>query len=91
MCVVPRHEVFNAEVEGDAGMSERLCHAKTTNGLPNNYHEHPVVIKNPSKDVFLVALHMDAVPYSLTNSVVEYYSAGHDYNLKFQLIRKTFL
>ena len=34
MCVVPGHEVFNAAVEGDAGLSERLCHAKTTNGLP---------------------------------------------------------
>ena len=56
MCVVPGHEVFNAEVEGDAGLSERLCHAQTTNGLPKNYHEHPVVKRNPNEDVFPVAL-----------------------------------
>ena len=55
MCVVPGHEVFNAEVEGDAGLSERLCYAKTTNGLPKNYHEHPVVKRNPHEDVFPVA------------------------------------
>ena len=70
MCVGPRHEVFNAEV-GDAGLSERLCHAKTTNGLPKNFHEHPVVKGNPNEDVLLVALYTDAVPYSLTDSVVE--------------------
>ena len=70
MCVVPGHEVFHAEVEGDAGLSERLCHAKTTNGLPKHYHEHPVVKLNPNEDVFPVALNMDAVPYSLTDSVV---------------------
>ena len=52
MCMVPGHEVFNAEVEGDAGLSERLCHAKTTNGLPKNYHEHPVVKRNQHEDVF---------------------------------------
>ena len=49
MCVVPGHKVFNAEVEGDAGLSERLCHAKTINGLPKNYHEHPVVKRNPKR------------------------------------------
>ena len=70
MCVVPGHEVFNAEVEGDAGLSEKVCHAKTTNGLPKNYHEHPVVKRNPHEDVFPVALYMDAMPYSLTDSVV---------------------
>ena len=30
-------------------------HAKTTNGLPKKYHEHPVVKRNPNKDVFPVA------------------------------------
>ena len=70
MCVVPGHEVFNAEVEGDAGLSERLCLAQTTSGLPKNYHEHPVVKRNPNEDVLAVALYMDAVPFSLTVSVV---------------------
>ena len=50
MCVVPGHEVFNAEVEGDAWLSGRLCHAKTTNGLPKKKnHEHPVVKRTPTK------------------------------------------
>ena len=55
MCVVPGHEVFNTEVESDAGLPERLCHAKTTNGLPENYHERSMVKRNPNEDVFPVA------------------------------------
>ena len=62
MWVVSRHEASNAEVESGAGLSERLCHAKTTNGLPNNYSEHPVVKRNPNKDVFPIALHMICGP-----------------------------
>ena len=60
--------MFNAEDEGDVGLSERLCRAKT-NVLPTNYHEHPVVKRNPNEDAFPVALYMAAVPYSLTDSV----------------------
>ena len=70
MCVVPGHEVFNAEVEGNAGLSEQLCHATPTSGLPKNYHEHPVVKRNPNEDVFPVAWHMNAVPHPFTDSVV---------------------
>ena len=56
--------------KGDAGLSGWLCLAKTTNGLPKNYHEHPVVKRKFNEDVCPVAIHMDAVPYSLNDSAV---------------------
>ena len=46
------------------------CRCVTRRRPTNNYHEHPAVKRNPNEDMFPVALHMDAVPYSLTDSVV---------------------
>ena len=68
---MPGHEVYNEEIAEYAELTERLVHAKETDGLPKKCHEPPVVKRNPTEGVFPTALHVDAAHNPLSDSVVD--------------------
>ena len=74
MCVVPGHEVFNAEIEGDACRSGSVTRRRPT-ACPQITTSIQWTNGTPNEDVFPVDLRMDAVPYSLTDSGVGYGSS----------------
>jgi hypothetical protein len=70
ICSLPPHEQLNAEVASDPSIDLRLEEAKRDKSLPPAYFEHPVVKQNPAEGVLPIALYMDGVPYSHTDSVI---------------------
>jgi hypothetical protein len=68
--VIPPHESILAEIAEDPSVLIRLQEAKSTNDLPPSYTQHPIVLNNPNDDVLPMALYMDGLPYSQTDSVV---------------------
>ena len=67
--VVPPHEALMREVEANPDMATRLQAAVASEALPPSYMEHPLV-RTGSCSVLPLALYLDGVPYSLTDSVV---------------------
>ena len=65
---MPPHEQLHRELDGDRSLDLRLAEAAPN--LPRAYHEHPVVKAHPDEGVVPIALYMDGVPYSHTDSVI---------------------
>ena len=72
MLVLPGHELIEESLAEDlAGMQRQVAEAKAADDrLPPAYWDHPVVQQHPEEDVRPDAIYMDAVPYSLTDSVI---------------------
>ena len=69
LTLAPPHEILNTEIAAEAGIGFKLHEAIATNQLPPAYTEHPVV-QGSETPVIPVALYMDSVPYSQTDSVI---------------------
>ena len=67
---IPAHEQIAADSEEDAGCRTQLVELLRGGDLPPCYYEHPVVVANPEENVLPIALYIDAVPYSLNDSVL---------------------
>ena len=65
---MPPHEQLHRELGGDRSLGLRLAEAAPN--LPRAYHEHPAVKAHPDEGVVPIALYMDTVPYSHTDSVI---------------------
>ena len=63
------YESIDDELKGDPAITVRLQEAIDNGDLPQSYFEHPVVLGTPDP-VLPLALYMDGLPYSLTDSVV---------------------
>ena len=63
------HECIEKEVASDDSIGIQLQEAIDDNSLPPSYFAHPVVQANPLGEVLPVALYMDKVPYTQTDSV----------------------
>ena len=70
LLVRPVHEQLQAEIEADPAQGDALDAMKASGKLPPAYHEHCVVQRNADERVWPVALYMDGVPYSITDSVL---------------------
>ena len=69
MPVIPPHEPLFSDVDAE---TSRLLHAHIDEEkLPPCYHNHPVVESAPENvDVYPIAMYIDGLPYSQTDSVV---------------------
>jgi hypothetical protein len=67
------HEALNEDVLADQSFVAGLQQAITNKSLPQRYYEHPVVLQNPSKLVLPMAIFIDGLPYSLTDSVIGFW------------------
>ena len=54
----------------DPALATRLREAITSTNLPRAYYDHPVVANHGDESVLPIAIYMDGLPYSLTDSVV---------------------
>ena len=71
--VVPPHEALAKELEEDAALRVRLREQVDDRDLPPCYYAHPVVEKAAGELVLPIALYIDAVPYSLVDSVLGFW------------------
>lgn len=67
---LPFHEQLAEELHDPSDARRRLLKLKAEGALPPAYLEHPVVRQHPDQTVLPVAIFIDAVPYSLTDSVL---------------------
>jgi hypothetical protein len=67
---LPMHEQIAKSLRDTPGSLTKLAELKATGDLPRAYVEHPVVLGNPDEPVIPIAIFMDAVPYSHTDSVL---------------------
>ena len=70
ICALPPHEQLYAELASIPSIDLRLDEAKHDKMLPPAYFEHPIVKQSPAEGVLPIALYMDGVPYSHTDSVI---------------------
>ena len=70
ICTLPAHEQIAADTEADVGLRVRLREQLASRDLPAVYWEHPVVLAAGGQDVAPIAVYIDAVPYSHTDSVL---------------------
>ena len=63
------HEVVNAEATSDPTIGQRLYEAVSSKTLPPTYFDHPLVLAGRGP-VLPLALYMDGVAYSMTDTVV---------------------
>ena len=66
----PPHEVAREHHESSAMATIALMEAKENGTLPASYYSHPVVQAHPDELVQPWGLYLDAVPYSLIDSVL---------------------
>ena len=68
---IPGHEQLADDTQGIEASKRILEHKKATDDLPLCYHHHPVVSgAQEGECVFPVAIYIDGVPYSITDSVI---------------------
>ena len=65
--IMPLHEIVQEDIEADPAMGIKLDEA-VADGLPPSFHRHVVTQAHDGRAVPL-ALYMDALPYTLTDSV----------------------
>ena len=88
---MPAHEQIAVDLASDASCRYKLSELVRNDTLPPVYKRHPVVLANPGELVCPVALYIDAVPYSQTDSVIGWWLvnlvSGRRY--LFALLRKS--
>ncbi len=67
---MPLHEQIARSMEQDVGTLTKLIALKASGDLPPIYTQHKVVTDHPDEPVLPIAIFMDAVPYSQTDSVL---------------------
>jgi hypothetical protein len=68
--VLPLHEQLAQSLDGDVGALTKLAERRAADDLPLAYTQHKVVLDNPGDIVIPIAVFLDAVPYSQTDSVL---------------------
>jgi hypothetical protein len=76
--VIPPHDALSKEMEDNAGMRDQLAELVASREMPQSYWEHVVVATPPRAGcpaglVLPIAIYVDAVPYSLTDSVIGFW------------------
>ena len=66
----PLHENYADDIEQDPTFRVRLHESRISNKLPPSYWEHPLVKSHPDKLIGAVAIYMDGVRYSNSDTVV---------------------
>jgi hypothetical protein len=67
---MPLHEQIASNSEVSSASASKLLELKASGDLPEAYTRHPVVSANAGEPVLPLAIFMDAVPYSHTDSVL---------------------
>lgn len=67
---LPAHEQFATDVANDVSCRNKLAELIRDESLPPCYYEHKVVKDNPGELVLPIALYIDGVPFSQTDSVL---------------------
>jgi len=70
---LPAHEQIAKDLESDAALRTKLHELRRDRSLPPAYWDHPIVKKHKDRDVLPVAIYIDAVPYSLNDSVIGFW------------------
>ena len=68
--ILPFHEQVAESFDKDVGLLTKLQELKAAGDLPPVYTDHPVVREHPGEPVIPIAIFIDAVPYSQTDSVL---------------------
>ena len=71
--VMPLHEQLVKSMEKEVGILTQLAEHKASGDVPPAYTDHRVVRENPDELVVPIALFVDAVPYSHTDSVLGFW------------------
>ena len=67
---LPLHEQITNTWDAEAGCLTKLLELKAAGDLPASYTRHKVVLDHPSEPVVPLAIFLDGVPYSHTDSVL---------------------
>ena len=70
---LPCHEALAQDAEQDVGLRVQLAELLRERALPPCYWNHPVVMRHPGRHVLPVALYLDAVPWSQSDSVLGFW------------------
>jgi len=70
---LPFHEALAKEMDGDAALRTKLGQLIRDRALPDCYYDHPVVKRHEGRHVLPVALYLDAVPWSQSDSVLGFW------------------
>jgi len=70
---LPAHEQLARDLEADAGLRTKVMELHRDRAFPAAYWGHPVVARHEGKAVAPVALYLDAVPWSQTDSVLGFW------------------
>ena len=73
---LPMHEQVAADLEDDVGMRAQLAERVRSRDLPPIYWDHPIVRAAGASPVAPLALYIDAVPYSHTDSVLGFWMSN---------------
>lgn len=71
---IPLHEQIAADLDSNVECRTRLMEILQENTLPPIYYEHPIVKAFPDERIMPIALYLDAVPWSLTDSVIGWWA-----------------
>jgi hypothetical protein len=73
---MPMHEQVAEDLAADASCRADLLEARRTRALPDVYWQHPVVKRHCDRPVLPLAIYIDAVPFSLTDSVLGFWAVN---------------
>ena len=68
--IIPAHELIDRHMGSNASFRKKLAELRTPGNLPLAYWDHPVFKVAAGEPVAPLALYIDAVPYSQTDSVI---------------------
>ena len=68
--VIPRHEQIDNDIANAVSFRNRLAEARADGTLPPAYWQHAIVQRCRDRMVAPVAIYVDAVPYSESDSVI---------------------
>ena len=69
----PGHERLAEEMENDVSFRNKLRERRDARDLPPAYFDHPVVVEAGDEPVAPVAIFVDALPYSITDSIIGFW------------------
>jgi len=70
---LPCHEQLSKDLDEDAPLRSKLAELLRDRSLPPVYYDHPVVRRHRGRPVLPLALYLDAVPWSQTDSVLGFW------------------
>jgi len=71
---IPLHEQVAEDLQKNVGCRERLSALLSERAFPPIYYDHPIVKAHPGENVLPLAIYLDAVPWSINDSVVGWWA-----------------